>query len=141
MQPPANPKTRRDGWTAERQLRFLDMLARTRSVTRAAAAAGLSRKSAYRLRGRADGALFGAMWDRAMRSPLVAANVTTQDDNHRRAARENRQNPPKDTKWKKWKNPPFDWFAAQLRDLRMHDPQAVSSMTLDGPGEAPKFSA
>ena len=141
MQPQAGPKTRRDGWTAERQLRFLDMLARTRSVTRAAAAAGLSRKSAYRLRGRADGALFGAMWDRAMRSPLVAANVTTQDDNHRRAARENPQTPPKDTKWKKWKNPRFDWLAAQLRDLRMHDPQAVSSMTLDGPGEAPKFSA
>lgn len=141
MQPQASPKTRRDGWTAERQLRFLDMLARTRSVTRAAAAAGLSPKSAYRLRTRADGALFAAMWDRAMHWPLVAANVTTQDDNHRRAARENPQNPPKDTKWKKWKNPRFDWFAALLRDLRMHDPQAVSSMTLDGPREAPKFSA
>ena len=35
------PKTRRDGWTAERQLRFLDVLARTRSITRAARAVGI----------------------------------------------------------------------------------------------------
>ena len=43
------PRVRRDGWTPERQLRFLDVLGRTRSVTKAARAAGMSRESAYRL--------------------------------------------------------------------------------------------
>ena len=57
---------RRDGWTPARQLRFLDVLARTRSVTRAAAAAGMSRESAYRLRNRPSAALFAAAWDRAL---------------------------------------------------------------------------
>jgi hypothetical protein len=55
---------RRDGWTPERQLRFLDMLSRTRNVTESAAFAGMSRESAHRLRGRPDGALFAALWDR-----------------------------------------------------------------------------
>src|SRR5437763_7571737 len=59
-------KIRRDGWTPERQLRFLDALAQTRSVARAAALAGMSRESAYRLRDRKDGALFAVLWDRAI---------------------------------------------------------------------------
>ena len=141
MQRQVSPKTRRDGWTIQRQLRFLDMLARTRSVTRAAAAVGLSRKSAYRLRARADGALFAAQWDRAMRAPLDTVKVTVQGDSQRRLRGRNPGNPPKDTKWKKWTDPRFDWFAAQLRDLRIRDPQTVSPMTLDGAGEPPKFIA
>ena len=60
------PKTRSDGWTAERQLRFLDALASSRSVLKAAAFAGMSRESAYRLRERKDGALFAALWDRVV---------------------------------------------------------------------------
>ena len=72
MSPSESPSTskhrtiRRDGWTAERQLRFLDVLAHTRSISEAAAAAGMSRESAYRLRERRDGALFTALWDRAL---------------------------------------------------------------------------
>ena len=66
--PPKPPKTRRDGWTAERQLRFLDTLAATRSITKAAAAAGMSRETPYRLRKRREGALFAAAWDRVMKS-------------------------------------------------------------------------
>ena len=62
------PNIRHDGWTAKRQLRFLDALARTRSVIKAAAAAGMSRESAYRLRDRKEGALFAALWDRAIAS-------------------------------------------------------------------------
>lgn len=57
-------RTRRDGWTAERQLRFLNALIGTRSVTAAARAAGMSRESAHRLRNRAE--LFAALWDRAL---------------------------------------------------------------------------
>ena len=59
-------RTRRDGWTPERQLRFLDELAQTRNVIRAAATAGMSRKSAYRLRNRREGALFALLWERAL---------------------------------------------------------------------------
>jgi hypothetical protein len=60
------PKIRSDGWTAERQLRFLEAISQTRSVSSAAAAAGMSRESAYRLRERRDGTLFAALWDQAI---------------------------------------------------------------------------
>lgn len=106
-------RTRRDGWTAERQLRFLDALARTRSGTRAAAFAGMSRESAYRLRNRRDGALFAAAWDRAMKGPtlvnLVAQHVAE-------GAPVSPANPPKVTKWKKWTTPGFNSMLDQLRD-------------------------
>jgi hypothetical protein len=62
-------RTRRDGWTAERQLRFLDVLAATRSIIKAAASTGMSRESAYRLCKRKDGALFAAAWKRVVESP------------------------------------------------------------------------
>jgi molybdenum-dependent DNA-binding transcriptional regulator ModE len=67
--PKSRPKIRRDGWTAERQLGFLDALARTRSVSKAAASVGMSRESAYRLRERIEGALFAALWDGALQVP------------------------------------------------------------------------
>jgi hypothetical protein len=51
-----SPKIRRDGWTRERRFRFLDTLWRTGSVSAAAASAGMSRESAYRLRRRKSGA-------------------------------------------------------------------------------------
>jgi hypothetical protein len=57
---------RRDGWTAERQLRFLEALAHTRNVRRAAASAGMSREGAYRFRQRPGSALFAALWDLAL---------------------------------------------------------------------------
>lgn len=78
---------RRDGWTPARQLRFLDALARTRSITRAAAAAGMSRESAYRLRKRASAGLFAAAWDRVLASPAPRApesQMTAQVNGHRR---------------------------------------------------------
>ena len=75
---------RRDGWTARRQLAFLAELARTRSVTRAALAAGMSRESAYRLRKRDPHGLFSACWDRALEGHKVAAP---------RAARKRRERP------------------------------------------------
>jgi hypothetical protein len=64
----AKPKAqiRSDGWTPERQLRFLDALAGSRNVVKAAAFAGMSRESAYRLRERRGGALFAALWDRVI---------------------------------------------------------------------------
>lgn len=64
--PKPRNRIRRDGWTADRQLGFLDTLVRTRNVTEAAAAAGMTRESAYRLRERREGALFAALWDRML---------------------------------------------------------------------------
>jgi len=99
---------RRDGWTAERQLRFLDMLASTRSVSRAAASAGMTRESAYRLRRRRDGGLFGALWDRALQGHEVEGGPS-------RPAAKTSGNRSKVTKWKKWKDPCFQPFRQQLR--------------------------
>lgn len=70
-----NSRIRRDGWTAERQLRFLDALAQTRSIGKAARAAGMSRESAYRLRGRRDGELFAALWRRILAPETHAREV------------------------------------------------------------------
>ena len=65
---PSRPRRiRRDGWTAERQIGFLEALGRTRSVATAAAAVGMSRESAYRLRARQPDGLFAALWDRVLR--------------------------------------------------------------------------
>ncbi|MEO0872176.1 MAG: hypothetical protein AAFY19_09515 [Pseudomonadota bacterium] len=58
---------RHDGWTIERQLAFLQMLAATHSVAQAAKAVGMSRQSAYKLRARLDDAPFGAAWRMATR--------------------------------------------------------------------------
>jgi molybdenum-dependent DNA-binding transcriptional regulator ModE len=120
---PKSPKIRRDGWTAERQLRFLDTLARTRSVTRAARAAGMSRESAYRLRRRKDGALFAAAWDRALEGPVLSVSKghklgSLSSRRRPSTARISRANPPKVTKWKKWKDPRFNAFEKLLRDFR-----------------------
>lgn len=59
-------RTRHDGWTAERQAIFIATLRISRSITRAARAAGMSRKSAYALRLRPAGARFAAAWDHTL---------------------------------------------------------------------------
>lgn len=64
---PAPVRPRHDGWTVERQARFLAALELTGSVSAAAAAAGKSRAGAYRFRDRADGARFGRAWELALR--------------------------------------------------------------------------
>ncbi len=100
--PKSPAKIRRDGWTPERQLRFLAALARTPSITKAAAYAGMSRESAYRLRARKDGALFAAAWDHALESH----RRVNLDRPSRAASRSKyRGNPAKVTKWMKRKRP------------------------------------
>lgn len=59
-------RIRRDGWTVDRQVKFIIALNKTRSVTRAAAAAGMSRESAYRLRERPGHSDFARAWDAAV---------------------------------------------------------------------------
>jgi hypothetical protein len=75
---PRPRKIRRDGWTPERQLRFLDALATTRSTAHAAAFAGMSREGAYRLRNRREGALFGLLWDRVIAPAASPAEGHTE---------------------------------------------------------------
>jgi hypothetical protein len=63
-------RPRRDGeWDRDKAFSFIVTLAATRSVTLAAAAAGMSRKSAYALKGR-DPA-FAAAWATALIRPLI----------------------------------------------------------------------
>lgn len=80
---PARP-ARHDGWTPQRQLDFLDALARTRSVARSARAAGMSREGAYRLRARDPHGLFAAAWDRALALPRSQQQI---DEGHIRVIR------------------------------------------------------
>ena len=78
MSTPDSPKPRRirrDGWTPERQLCFLDALASARNVADAAASAGMSREGAYRLRNRSEGTLFAVLWDRALAPDLSPREV------------------------------------------------------------------
>lgn len=63
---PAPLRTRHDGWTISRQCHFLAQLYLTGSVAAAAGAVGMSRASAYRLRGRAGAEGFAWAWDRVL---------------------------------------------------------------------------
>lgn len=60
---PVPVRARKDGWTAERQRIFIAELRRTRSITKAARAAGMSRMTAYELRRRPGAGSFAAAWD------------------------------------------------------------------------------
>ena len=67
---PVPVRTRRDGWTIERQADFLGLLAETGSVIGACEAVGMSRKSAYRLRSLPGAESFAAAWDAALGMPV-----------------------------------------------------------------------
>lgn len=58
---------RHDGWTPARQATFLEALAATHSVAKAARAAGMSRQSAYALRAKLKGEPFDLAWHAALR--------------------------------------------------------------------------
>lgn len=62
---PVRRVPRRDGWTEEKQRRFIEMLADTGLVGAAAKSVGLTRESAYRLRRSPHGAAFARAWDAA----------------------------------------------------------------------------
>ena len=84
MQPTSS---RFDGWTPLRQLRFLEVLVLTRSVTEATAAAGMSRESAHRLRKRDPRGLFALAWDRALSVGDVTITRTEVHEGHIRTIR------------------------------------------------------
>ncbi|PZQ23904.1 MAG: hypothetical protein DI569_02750 [Sphingopyxis macrogoltabida] len=63
---PASPRERRDGWTPEKQVAFIDALGECGCVTEACERVGLSPSTAYRLRRRVDAYSFRAAWDAAL---------------------------------------------------------------------------
>jgi hypothetical protein len=67
---PVPTRTRRDGWTVERQAVLIGMLAETGSVIGGCEAVGMSRKSAYRLRSLRGAESFAAAWDAALGLPV-----------------------------------------------------------------------
>ena len=67
---PVPVRPRRDGWTVDKQIAFIETLAETGCVTRAARSVGMSVRSAYRLAARPDAREFAEAWDMAM--PLAA---------------------------------------------------------------------
>lgn len=62
---------RHDGWTPDKQRGFVDALAACGCVKAAAGHVGMTAKSAYRLRNRADAASFAAVWDHAQREGVA----------------------------------------------------------------------
>jgi hypothetical protein len=62
---PVRRRPRYDGWTEEKQRRFIEELADTGIVSAAAKAVGMSRESAGRLRRSPQGAAFARAWDAA----------------------------------------------------------------------------
>jgi len=62
---PVRRRPRLDGWTEEKQRRFIEVLADTGLVGHAARAVGMSRVSAYQLRRAGHGAAFARAWDAA----------------------------------------------------------------------------
>lgn len=63
---PVRLKVRHDGWTAARQIRFIEELAATKSIVRACQAVGMSRMSAYKLRDHPDAGQFRLAWTKAL---------------------------------------------------------------------------
>ena len=61
-------RARHDGWTADRQRTFLAALAESGSIAQACHEAGITARSAYRLRNDPRGRDFAAAWDQALRA-------------------------------------------------------------------------
>ena len=63
---PAQLRRRYDGWSAEKQIRFIEALAASKCVDEACRIVGMSDTSAYQLRNRPCGAAFARAWDLAL---------------------------------------------------------------------------
>ena len=64
--PAARRCERHDGWTPERQRAFIEALADTGNVTRAAAMVNMSQAGAYYLRRQPEASSFAAAWSAAL---------------------------------------------------------------------------
>lgn len=77
-----NSRPRHDGWTVERQVAFIQSLRLTGCVARAAAAAGMSREGAYRLRKRPGHAHFARAWNAALATHAAAKGHVSAVEGH-----------------------------------------------------------
>lgn len=77
---PASLRARCDGWNVERQCEFLVQLYMTGSASAAARHVGLSRATAYRLRGRADAVGFAFAWDHVLTPPGMGRTARPKPD-------------------------------------------------------------
>lgn len=84
---PAPGTTRHEGWTPEKQRTFLEALSEGRTVIQACEIVGLSKQSAYALRGSARGASFALGWDAA----VIKARDALADELMERAMRGQRE--------------------------------------------------
>lgn len=82
---PVPLRARADGWTPTRQAAFLGALAVTGSVRDAARAVGMSRETAYRLRGKPGAGSFAAAWDAVLRRGARPSRKVTREDAPQRA--------------------------------------------------------
>jgi hypothetical protein len=71
-QAPEPQSGRPEGWTPDKQARFLEALAVTHSVAAAAREVGMSRQSAYQLRARLRGEPFDLAWEAAFQTAFDA---------------------------------------------------------------------
>ncbi|MDV3455406.1 hypothetical protein RZN05_00305 [Sphingomonas sp. HF-S4] len=78
--------TRYDGWTPDKQRRFLEALSEGFTVVQACAIVALSKQSAYALRGSPRGASFAIGWEAA----VLKARATLADELMERAFKGNR---------------------------------------------------
>lgn len=77
--PVSGLRARHDGWTIERQQHFIAGLHRTGTVASAAALAGMTPKSAYRLRLHPNAESFAAAWDSALDAARMRALDAAMD--------------------------------------------------------------
>jgi hypothetical protein len=73
---PVPVAARHDGWSPVKQRGFIDALAACGCVKAAAGHVGITAKSAYRLRNRADAVGFAAVWDQAQREGSARTHDT-----------------------------------------------------------------
>ena len=77
---PVPLRSRVGGWTPLKQSAFLGKLAETRCVRTAARLVGMSRETAYRLRGKPGAASFADAWDRALGRVTGPARKVTPEE-------------------------------------------------------------
>ena len=86
--PVPRQRARHDGWTAERQRAFLTVLAETGCISEACGEAGVSSRSAYRLRQLPHAKDFADAWDTALRLATVRLVATAYERALRGTVRE-----------------------------------------------------
>lgn len=70
---PVDLMARHDGWTAARQVHFIEVLAATRSIAAACSAVGMSRTSAYKLWRHPEARQIRLAWSAALHADFEVA--------------------------------------------------------------------